>query len=531
MVSIIDLMNEKNMKRFGLIWKTAVSGILFSALVLSGCQKEEDDVAKAVLASANSLSFAGEDAPAQIITVYSDAAWVADVPEWVTIDPTTGSGTTDVMISVTDNIRDGALDRPRVEDLVFRGNTLASRAVVRVSQEGDKYRDITNSTVSEAAGSEDGTVVIVPQATVVGLTTEGAVVSDGKANMYVVTQTDGLLRGDVVSFSGTKVSESSLPKITECDSFEKVSSGEVPAMEPKDISAEFDTYSPEAIEYVTFRGILRESIIEVTGAKIKAANVVSAHSSLDLASCNGHKVLVKGFYYGATESYVSIIASEIVSEGPAEIIYWFDDFSWVTPYAEAYIASGGTAAKPTVSDCVKEKTSSDKGCPNIYTDLVNKGLNVLAELRDKGYDDLNKSMKTIYLQLHYFKYGATDKQSGLVLPAFGADTEIQDEVIVQFDWCSHMTSSALDAAEMVVSIEGPGYVVTSSGSQSAKVSDPMPSDQELGEWKWMTEEVVLKGVTHETRITISPAFTGGSLNGLKTYMRYYMDNIKVYSDL
>ena len=520
------------MKRFGLTCKITAFCVLSAALILAGCKKEEDSVAKAVLASAGTLSYAGENAPAQIITVYSDATWEADVPEWVTIDPVTGSGVTDVTVSVTDNIRGGELDRPRSEELVFRGNTLASRAVVLVSQEGNKYRDVTNSTVSEAVNSADGTVVIVPEATVVALTTTGVVASDGKENIFVPAETGTLAQGDVVSFRGTKGSESSLPSITECDEFARISGGEMPAMEPKDISEEFDTYSSGSREYITFKGILRENIVEVTGAEVRSANIVSAHASLDLSSCNGHKVIVKGFFAGATESYVSIIASELVSEGPAEIIYWFDDFSWVTPYAEAYIASGGTSSKPTVSDCVKEKTSSDKGCPNIYTDCVNLGVNVLAELRNKGYDDLNKDMKAIYLQLHYFKYGATNKQSGLVLPAFDPDADIQDEVIVQFDWCSHMTSSSLDAAEMVVKIEGPGYVVTSSGDQSAKQSDPMPSDQELGEWKWMTETVILRDVTSETRITISPAFTGGKESeDASTYMRYYMDNIKVYSDL
>ena len=53
-----------------------------------------------------------------------------------------------------------------------------------------------------------------------------------------------------------------------------------------------------------------------------------------------------------------------------------------------------------------------------------------------------------------------------------------------------------------------------------------------GEWKWMTETVILRDVTSETRITISPAFTGGKESeDASTYMRYYMDNIKVYSDL
>ena len=71
------------------------------SVLLAGCQNEEDPIAKAVLASASSLSFAAEGAQPQMIPVYSDAQWIADVPEWVTIEPATGSGTTDV------NIEDG----------------------------------------------------------------------------------------------------------------------------------------------------------------------------------------------------------------------------------------------------------------------------------------------------------------------------------------------------------------------------------------------------------------------------------------
>ena len=123
--------------------------------LLTSCQEKESTVAKAVLASASSLNFNAQNADPQVITVYSDAQWTADVPDWVTIEPTTGSGTTDVTVSVTDNIRDGALDNPRTADIVFKGSTLASQDIVVVSQDGDKYRDVPESTITDVVGVED----------------------------------------------------------------------------------------------------------------------------------------------------------------------------------------------------------------------------------------------------------------------------------------------------------------------------------------------------------------------------------------
>ena len=164
----------------------AAFSLLAMAGVFTGCE-EEENVAKAVMASANSLSFPGEEATEQIITVYSDAEWTADVPEWVSIEPTTGSGTTDVTVSVNANMRDGALDNPRRSELVFHGKTLMSRATVIVNQSGDKFRDVKNFTISEVAASDDETVVIVPTAQVAALTSKGFVATDGSSAVYVLS--------------------------------------------------------------------------------------------------------------------------------------------------------------------------------------------------------------------------------------------------------------------------------------------------------------------------------------------------------
>lgn len=519
------------MERIRIKYGIAALSILFAAFMFSACQKEEQKVAKAVLASAGALNFDAQNAPSQIITVYSDAEWVADVPEWITIEPCTGSGVVDVTVSVSDNIRGGTLDTPRKDDLVFRGNTLSSRAVVVVSQVGDKYRDVGNSTITEVVNSKDETVVIVPEAQVAALTSDGVVVTDGKSNLLVKTGTS-LVLGDVVSFRGTKISEESLPTIAECDEFIKKSDGVLTLGEPKDITEQIADYSASSREYVTFRGVLRGTSVQIADI-VRTVSLVSPHSSLDVSSMNGHRVIVKGYYSGATPSYINVIASEITSLGPSEIIYWFDDFSWVTPYAEDYIAKGGTSSKPTVDDCVKDKLSTDKGCPNIYTDCVNLGVNVLADLRSRGYEDLNTDFKTIYMQKHYFKYGATNKQSGLVLPPFDGKTPVEDEITVSFDWCNYMSSKgAIDVAEMVVKIDGPGYVVTASGSETAKVSDHILTTQKEGELFWITSTVTIRNATTDTRITISPAFLDGQQqSGTSTYMRYYMDNIKVSAEI
>ena len=117
--------------------------ILMAALCsFWGCDKDEDHLSEAVLASANTLNFEAERAAEKIITIYADADWVTEIPDWVTVTPTEGTGVMDVTVSVSENMRDGAMDNPRKAKLVFKGRTLASRAEVLVSQVGNKFRDI-----------------------------------------------------------------------------------------------------------------------------------------------------------------------------------------------------------------------------------------------------------------------------------------------------------------------------------------------------------------------------------------------------
>ena len=110
------------------------SVLALTVTLLSSCCDEENTLSKAVLASATNLNFEATAATSKIITVYADADWVSEAPDWVTVTPAPGTGTMDVTISVNDNMRGGAIDNPRKKALVFKGGTLASLAEVIISQ-------------------------------------------------------------------------------------------------------------------------------------------------------------------------------------------------------------------------------------------------------------------------------------------------------------------------------------------------------------------------------------------------------------
>ena len=280
--------------------------------VFTGCE-EESNVAKAVMASANSLSFPGEDVSEQLITVYSDAEWTADVPEWVSIEPTTGSGTTDVTVTVNANMREGALDKPRTAELVFHGNTDMSRAVVLVKQEGNKFRDVQGISVSDAVKAEDKSVVIVNDAQVVALSTESFIISDGKANILVPVAKE-LEIGAHVAVWGNKSTENGIPAFSICDKIEVKSAGAIEYPEAKDITESAETYTSEAIEFLTVKGVLRGELVSIENSAV-SISVQNPIKALNLDKLNRHYVTVKGYYVGTAKPYHNMIVTEVEDRG------------------------------------------------------------------------------------------------------------------------------------------------------------------------------------------------------------------------
>lgn len=293
----------------------AALSLVAMAGAITSCDKS-DNVAKAVMASANALTFPGEEASEQIITVYSDAEWTADVPEWVTIDPSTGSGTTDVTVSVNANMRDGALDNPRRSELVFHGKTLMSRATVIVNQSGDKFRDVKNFTISEVAASDDETVVIVPTAQVAALTSKGFVATDGSSAVYVLSSEEVAV-GDAVEIWGTKGADKELPAITNADKVIVSSNSAVSYPSAKDITSEIDTYKAESREFIQVSGLLKGSSLKLDGEHTVSVAVLDAHSSLEIAKLNNHNVVLYGYFAGLVSNTINVIAAKFDDKGAA----------------------------------------------------------------------------------------------------------------------------------------------------------------------------------------------------------------------
>jgi len=475
----------KNLYRSALV---AVAGVL----ALASCQPEESPLARAIMTSVSGLQFDATGAEPQTITVYSDADWTVEAPEWVTVDVVSGTRTMDVTVSVGDNLRDGALDNPKKDTIVFKGYNLLATAYVIVSQDGDKYRDVVPATISEVLSMKDEEVVVLDDVAVVALSSDGFVVNDGNESVFV-SCTEPVTVGDCVDVWGSKGTMNGVPAVTICDDLKIERNFAVVYPLVNDITATIDTYAPSKLEYVELAGSLDGVNVLVEGATKVGA--LLAHSSVDLAALNGHNLIVRGFSFGATASLVNIIPVEIEDLGVDEIIYFSDNFDWVAELAEA--AGAGDSMGVDGDDSAKNAYTSVEG----FAEL----------LASQGYEDLFPSSKTIYLQKNYLKFSKGSNVNGIRFPAvaYGGTTN----VVLTFDWGVHVGSGGQDETELMIEIEGNGAVDRETFTHTA------------GEWVWQTETVTISGIDDNSRIVLKPTtFVGEVSSG---YYRWYLDNIKI----
>ena len=493
--------------------------ITASALVLAGflcgsCDDDEQTLAKAVLASASELSFEAERAPQQIITVYSDAQWVMDeVPEWITVTPATGQGTTDVTVSVSDNLREGAVDNPRKASIVFRGSTIASRAEVVVNQQGDKYRDCREYAVGELPALADETVVIVPQALVTAVSASGCIVSsdDYGTNIYLETAATVSV-GDQVYVQGTKNSDShGLPYVA-CDDVSILSAGH-PVQYPEaiDITATLDSYDSDSREWVSVTGTLNGSNLAVDGAT-NSVSLVDAPASLGLDALNGHRVTVRGYFDGVAVPVVRLIAAQADDLGLVEVIYFSEDFEWLQPWSE-----NSGAGQTVENDGTGE-------APQIYSAKNAEGQTAAEALVLRGYGLEQTPGNAIYLQRNYLKFGKTDYQAGLTLPAL-EEIPAGTSLKLSFDWAPMVGGTRkFDPVQVIVSVTTNGQTVELDpiGHSFVDTQDKL---------EWLHAEVVIDGkdITPESRISIKSNDWGASkeTTGSSVYRRWFIDNIKL----
>ena len=162
-----------------------VTALAAAILALSfSCRKESgENVAKAVLGDQSILTFTAKNPAAQTVTVYSDGPWHTTAPSWISVDPSTGDGVMTVTVTAQENADAGGLLEPRNDTLIFSGNTLASRLIILVNQEGDSYRNAEHLGLDKIAALADGKSFILDQAAVAAVTTAGYVLNDGTTNI------------------------------------------------------------------------------------------------------------------------------------------------------------------------------------------------------------------------------------------------------------------------------------------------------------------------------------------------------------
>lgn len=493
--------------------KIFMPALCLMVALLCGCSKEEDNVARAVLASTSSLTFSAQNPTEKIITVYSDAEWyMEEIPEWVTVIPATGSGTTEVTISVSENMRDGSIDNPREATVVFRGSTLSSRAEVKVSQDGDKYRDCKEYSVSDVVSLEDGTVVIVPGAYVSAVTTGGCIVTSASfdSNIYIETS-ENVEVGDEVYIMGTKESDTYKLSNIICDKVTVLSKGhEINHPQPVEITDKIDSYTSDKREYVTLRGVFLDNVITIEGA---ANSVFLVDVSGDYSNLNGHYVILKGYYSGTAAPVVRIVLESIQDDGVYEVIYFSENFEWLKPWAE-----NSGAGQTVENDGTGE-------APQIYTAKNAEGQLASEALLARGYGLEEIPGRAIYLQDCYLKFGKTDYQAGLTLPSIENVPE-GTKLTLSFDWVPMVGGTRkFDPVKIIVSIVN-GDKVTELEPIGHSFVDT------VDKLEWLHADIVLEGVeiTKDTRISIKSDGWGDNkeTTGSSVYKRWFIDNIKLF---
>ncbi|MBE6235804.1 MAG: hypothetical protein E7112_06190 [Bacteroidales bacterium] len=515
----------KNLYRSAL---AAVAGVL----ALTGCQPEESPLSRAILTSVSGMQFAAQNAEPQTITVYADADWTVEAPEWVTVDVTSGSRTMDVTVSVADNLRDGALDNPKKDTIIFRGYNLLSNAYVIVSQDGDKYRDVPATDISGILSMKDEDVVILDETQVVAVSSKGFVVSDGAASVFVLSS-ETVAVGDKVNVKGSKGTLNELAAVTICDEVEIVGDAAVTYPATSDITASLDAYAATKMEYVEVTGTLDGANVVVEGAA-KVAAVLDATADFNLSSLNGHNVTINGYSAGVTASLVNVIVTEIVDLGVDEIIYYSDNFEWISPMALADGAGDAVGTNDPTANALnvwKMASSADFfakfneiGYQYLYSTVG------MTEFQPGPAQEPNSSVGkdgSLYIQSNYLKFGQTSYSGALVLPAL---TAIQGaaNIQIEFDWCWHVTGGYKpDIMTLSVDATVGQFADTAAPTSAALESSQSTVDGESA-IQWQHVCIILDGATAETVLTIRPTNADPDVqNAARHQNRWYLDNIKI----
>lgn len=485
-----------------------------AVLPIFGCS-EEEYVKPSALLSESSLTFEAIGAEPRSLTIASDEAWFIDVDaDWITVDPTSGTNTVDVTVSVTDNVANGAMAAPREGTLTIANNRGYSIRTV-IYQKGDNYLGVEEMPISKIFTLDDGLFAKVAEAQVVALTSDGFVATDESASIYVSYKGE-IAIGDKVSLAGEKVTLYGNAAL-EAGGVTVKSNAEVTRPEPVDLLSNLDPSKANVVTYVTVEAGLLGHELKFEQSLPVAIKLLDPRAGVvDIESVNMHNISVKAYVLGLSDGELTLAVTDVQDNGINDSLnaYFYDDFSWM----KSYIDASGVRVDDSVGD-----NNSGGEAPNLRSNDALSGL--LKALTDKGYEDLNPNSKVIYVQKYYWKFGKTstatvNNNNGMILPKQDFKGDELINVDLDFDWAAHMTGSGnIDKVQIVVELTGKGFF-----DNGTQISDPFVTTQEKGHLEWQHATVTAKGVNNTTRFIIRPAEYASVT---PDQQRWHLDNIKI----
>lgn len=500
------------MKIFKNILRLCAAAII--ALPMAGCGQDEL-VKPSALLSESSLTFEAIGAESQTLTIASDESWFIDVDaDWITVDPMSGTNTVDVTVTVTDNVKNGAMDAPREGTLTIANNRGYSIRTV-IYQKGDNYLGVEEMPISKIFTLDDGLFAKVAEAQVVALTSDGFVATDESASIYVSYKGE-IAIGDKVSLAGEKVTLYGNAAL-EAGGVTVKSNAEVTRPEPVDLLSNLDPSKANVVTYVTVEAGLLGHELKFEQSLPVAIKLLDPRAGVvDIESVNMHNISVKAYVLGLSDGELTLAVTDVQDNGINDSLnaYFYDDFSWM----KSYIDASGVRVDDSVGD-----NNSGGEAPNLRNNDALSGL--LKALTDKGYEDLNPNSKVIYAQKYYWKFGKTstatvNNNNGMILPKQDFKGDELINVDLDFDWAAHMTGSGnIDKVQIVVELTGKGFF-----DNGTQISDPFVTTQEKGHLEWQHATVTAKGVNNTTRFIIRPAEYASVT---PDQQRWHLDNIKI----
>lgn len=500
------------MKIFKNILRLCAAAII--ALPMAGCGQDEL-VKPSALLSESSLTFEAIGAESQTLTIASDESWFIDVDaDWITVDPMSGTNTVDVTVTVTDNVKNGAMDAPREGTLTIANNRGYSIRTV-IYQEGDNYLGVEEMSISKIFTLDDGLFAKVAEAQVVALTSDGFVATDESASIYVSYKGE-IAIGDKVSLAGEKVTLYGNAAL-EAGGVTVKSNAEVTRPEPVDLLSNLDPSKANVVTYVTVEAGLLGHELKFEQSLPVAIKLLDPRAGVvDIESVNMHNISVKAYVLGLSDGELTLAVTDVQDNGINDSLnaYFYDDFSWM----KSYIDASGVRVDDSVGD-----NNSGGEAPNLRSNDALSGL--LKALTDKGYEDLNPNSKVIYAQKYYWKFGKTstatvNNNNGMILPKQDFKGDELINVDLDFDWAAHMTGSGnIDKVQIVVELTGKGFF-----DNGTQISDPFVTTQEKGHLEWQHATVTAKGVNNTTRFIIRPVEYASVT---PDQQRWHLDNIKI----